>query len=125
MCDLYDLEPCTVWRETPRVARKRHECDGCGAVIQPRDAYVRHFDVFDGQASDEAMCSVCWFARQQFIDAHGQGFGPSYLMEALQECIGENDDDEDEWRPVLATLKRRFRASPSWARQLRRRRAEA
>lgn len=110
MCSI-DLDPCSVWRETPRVARKPHLCDGCGQEIRPGDAYLVHFDIFEGEANNERACFVCWWVRQVFADAHGQSFAPSGLWTQLDECIqGERDN---EWRESLAVVLRRFRTSKS------------
>jgi hypothetical protein len=110
MCSL-DLEPCTVWRNTPRKARKPHVCVCCGAGIAPGTHYLDHFNVFDGNSSSESLCGFCWFIWQQFGDAHDMQPTPGALYEQLQDCIGENDDDEDEWRPLFAAIKRRWRVS--------------
>lgn len=118
MCRFGDLDPCEVWRETPRIARKTHVCDGCYAIIQPHEAYVSHFNVFEGEASHEAMCFGCWVSREEFADAHDQNFAPSNLWTFLQECIGENDDPLDEWRSHFAGMKHRYRNSPSRRRDL-------
>jgi hypothetical protein len=110
MC-VIDLEPCSVWRETPRKAKKSYKCSGCGITIQPGEAYLENFSVFEGEASTEKACFGCWAAKQQFAEAHGQDFAPSHLIEFLQDCIGENDDEEDVWRPVLAAVLARYRTS--------------
>lgn len=123
MCSFGELDPCTVWRETARRARKPHQCDGCGIVIQSSEAYVSHFDIFDGVASSQAMCFGCWWSREAFAEAHEQNFAPDFLWEALQECIGENNDPRDVWRPHFAAIKRRYRTSPSRRRSLERGRA--
>lgn len=119
MCSL-DIESWSTWRNTPRFARKDHECDSCGTTIHPREPYLDHFHAFDGSAASEDMCFVCWLALEQFAAAHGSYFAPSELTNFLQECIGTNDDEEDEWRPVLAVIYRRWRISPGGRRQLQR-----
>ncbi len=120
MCSL-DLEPCTVWRNTPRVARKAHECDCCSAPIAPATPYLDHFNVVDGSANTEKLCSACWFAWMQFGEAHEQMCTPSGLFQMLRDCVGENDDEEDVWRPVLASILKRYRLTPGGRRQLARR----
>lgn len=119
MCSL-DLEPCEVWVETPRIARKRHECDGCGVEILCGTAYLVNFHVFDGCPGGEKSCFECWLAREQFAEAHGQSFYPSMLLDQLRQCIGENDDEEDEWRSVLASVLARHRTSSGRRLRLRR-----
>lgn len=118
MCDL-ELERAAVWRETPRRARREHRCDGCCCVIRPGDAYLSHFSIFDGEAHGEAMCFPCWFAREAFAELHGAHMNPDYLWESIQDCIAENgDDDPDGWRGLLASIKRRYRRSPTRLRLL-------
>ncbi len=111
MCSL-DLEPCTVWRNTPRRARKHHVCVCCGVAISRGETYLDHFHVFDGYATSESLCGACWFVWKEFGDAHDQQPTPGGLYEVLQDCIGENDDDEDQWRRLFAAVKRRWRVSP-------------
>lgn len=103
MC-LIDLEPCSVWREEPRKARKDHKCDGCWAVIAVGQKYLSHFSVLDGDATSEAMCSACEAARKEFADVHGTSPTPGFMVELLRECIGERDDKADRWRPMLASI---------------------
>lgn len=116
MCSFGDLDPCQVWRETPKVVarpRKPRNCDGCGTLIAGGVPFIDHFNVFDGEASHEAMCFACWWTREEFAEAHdGNLFPPGALRNNLHECIGENDDEDDVWRPHLAALLTRYRHSP-------------
>lgn len=123
MCSTGDLEPCAVWQEFPRRARKPHACGPCDSIIPPGDYYLVHFSIFDGEVTSEKVCFACWWAREDFCRAHGDGqlFQPSGLISALQDCVGENDDPEDRWRPVLAAILRRHRVAPR-AREFQRRR---
>ena len=116
MCDLYDLEPCTVWRETPRTARKQHRCDGCGAFIRPGEVYLAHFNVFEGEASNEKACFACWWALEDFGNHHGQRMAPANLSWMLSDCYGGEGrgywTDEDRlWRRYHAALLKRTRAA--------------
>lgn len=106
MCEL-DLEPCEVWSETPRRAAKEHVCGGCRQVIRKGDAYLSHFHVFEGEASTERLCFVCWWVRKLFARTHGYA-APSALYELIQDCIA---DGEDAWRDEMAVIKRRYRTS--------------
>lgn len=131
MCSFGDLDPATIWEEEPAIMSRAtykgrlHECDGCGLVIKRGDPYLRHSNLYEGSWTREKMCFWCWWTRKVFADAHeGMLFQPSALWETLQECIGENDDDEDPWRWYFATLKRRFRMSPAGRRQATRKREE-
>lgn len=128
MCDYDgDAEPCTVWREEPAIMStahfkgRPHECDSCGTTIARGDPYLRHANLFEGRWSSEKMCFACWWSREAFFEDHGSYQPPSGLWNMLQECIGENDDPLDKWRPHFAALKRRFRLTPQgrahWARQ--------
>lgn len=129
MCSL-DLEPCDVWEEEPRIMSRAHfkgrphECDGCGSIIKRGDPYLAHSNLFEGKWSREKMCFACWWSLEVFAEAHGQRFAPSMLWGQLQDCIGENDDPLDEWRPHLAALKKRFRASAQGRRRAAREREE-
>lgn len=118
MCSI-DLEPCAVWHEEVRKARKPHECYGCGASILPGEHYTRHFHVFDGNARSEAMCSVCWLVRASFSEQHGLQCQPGDIRNMLAECIqGERSSP---WRIHLAMLERRWRVSRSGRIHLHRR----
>lgn len=116
MCSL-DLETCPVWRETPRVARKQHCCFSCGSDIRQGEAYLSLSYVFDGSAGTEKACFPCWWVLEVFGSAHAMKPMPSNLYGAVEECIG---DGEDDWRPEMALLKRRYRVSASGREQLRR-----
>lgn len=118
MCTI-DLEPCSVWREVVRKARKEHTCDGCGHVVPAGEQYTAHAHIFDGNASSETMCAVCWVVRESFSEAHGLRCQPSDIRNMLAECIqGERSSP---WRLHLAILKRRWRVSPSGRIHLQRR----
>lgn len=102
MCSL-DLETATVWRETPRVARRPHRCDCCGKRIAPGKQYLEHFSVIGGSPVREAMCAPCDSARDDFASAHGQSPNPSYFAEVLSECV-VGEDRSSPWRTMLAAL---------------------
>jgi len=122
MCDVgWEGETAKVWNETPRRARTLHHCAGCGTPIQPGETYLDHRSFLDSWWT-EAGCFWCWRAREMFVAAHaGQSFMFSELERTLRDCIGENDDPADRWRPVLASVLRRYRRSPSWIRCIHRR----
>lgn len=115
MCSI-DYEPCQAWSETPRTARKAHRCSSCCQTIAAGEAYLNLGYVFDGSGGTEKVCFPCWWVWEIFGSAHGQKPMPSNLDEAIQECIGDGDDD---WRGELAFLKRRFRTSPVGRERLR------
>lgn len=96
MCMVGDLEPCEVWDERERKARKAHTCSCCYGQIRAGEVYVVHFSVFEGQANSEKMCKPCHAARAEFAKAHdGSLCSPSYFGRMLMECIGENGEDDD------------------------------
>lgn len=128
MCSFGELDPCDVWEEEPRIMStasykgRLHECTGCNAVIKRGDPYIAHSNLFEHEWSREKMCFACWWTRAVFADAHeGQLFAPGALWDTLQECISENADPDDVWRPYFAAMKARFRMSPAgrrnWARK--------
>lgn len=102
MCDI-DLEECTVWRETPRKARKPHHCACCRRRIRPGKGYTEHFSVHDGSALTERLCATCSDVKDDFEDAHGQSPIPSELLRWLAECV-VSDDRTSEWRKPLAGI---------------------
>lgn len=46
-------------REGDRVARKRHYCDTCNAVIAPGDRHHVATNIFDGRVYDLRDCAAC------------------------------------------------------------------
>lgn len=120
MCSL-DGEVAAVWLEYPRIARVSHTCDGCGAVIRPREPYLYHSHVHKGSAESQACCFACWWARTALMGApdHDVTPTPDSLMESLSDCI--SGDRESPWRPLLAGIKARYRVSPAGRLALRKR----
>ena len=112
MCAI-DLEPCEVWRETPRMARKDHVCSCCGADIKPGSTYTDHFSIFERAASQAKLCEPCRADRDAFAEAHGgMKPHPSCFVETLEDCIQDGDDDsEARWKPMLTNVQGRGRAS--------------
>lgn len=123
MCSLDYDGVCDVWRETPRIARVQHACDGCGTIIPPRAAYLAHAHVYDGSAGSESMCFCCWWAREEFRASpeHRIIPTPRYLWRDVEDCI--DGDRSSPWRPLLAGIKARWRVSPSGRARLARREA--
>ena len=78
----------------------------CRRIIRPGETYLVHFSVFEGDATSEKCCSECEAARKTFAAAHeGWLFTPGFLMEMLQECIGDSDDDGNpQWSAMLARI---------------------
>lgn len=105
MCYI-DLEPCDVWEENKvKAARKRHRCDACGGAVAVGESYYRHFSVYDDSATSEKICMPCYEAREVFADAHdGQSTNPSYFVELLNSCIGEDEESDTKWLPMLHAM---------------------
>jgi hypothetical protein len=105
-----DLEPCKVWQERDRTARKRHRCDGCRGPILPGETYTAHFSVFEGRALSEKMCGGCDADRSEFAVAHeGMLCTPGDLRNMIRECMGESEDDDErkKWQAMLDRIKSR------------------
>lgn len=60
MCDDgFDAEPCAVWREVRRRARKIHQCWACSQAIAPGHRYQVSTVVWDGTAQTWKHCLRC------------------------------------------------------------------
>ena len=112
MCDI-DLEPCEVWRETRRRARKAHRCSCCRVEIPAGEMYCDHFSVYEGDGRREKLCLVCHADRERFADAHGGMICmPDHLPDMLADCIAEGDEESEQmWKPMLDRINRERRQS--------------
>lgn len=90
MCSIEPDEICSVWSTTWQMARKPHRCVCCGVTIDPGHRYLKHFSVFDGEASTDKACIFCGTMWESFIAAHGAGYAPNMLEEMLDECVADN-----------------------------------
>jgi hypothetical protein len=101
-----ELEPCEVWDETKRRARKAHRCSCCKGPIAPGEIYLVHFSVMDGEVTSEKCCARCEEARGEFRDAHeSMTPTPGYFPFLLADCIAEGDEEsETKWRPMLVAI---------------------
>lgn len=132
MCDVdLDGERCAVWEEGPAVMStetfkgRSHECSCCGATIHRGEVYLRHSNLFEGNWSRERACFACWWSREAFAEEHeGLRWPPAQFDEMLWNCIIDNRDRRDPWRPHLAAIYRRRRMSPM-GRRIAARRHEA
>lgn len=111
MC-VIDYEPCEVWRETPRKARKEHRCSACGGRIAAREGYTDYFSVFEGEINRGKACATCQTVVMEFAAAHeGMRPTPDSLVFILEECIADGDkEDKRRWTPVLAEMQTRRKA---------------
>lgn len=111
MCDI-SLEPCDVWTETERTARKEHVCSSCRGRILPKARYWTHFSKYDGEVSFQRICGPCYAARDEFANAHESTPVPAYFPTLLRECIDDHDEESKRrWGPMLAALV--ARAAPA------------
>lgn len=108
MCSI-DLDPCDVWSETWRRARKDHACSCCGGAIASGERYVAHFSKFEEYIDTAKLCSPCHEAREEFANAHDAGSPqPGYFRELLTSCISDGDEESDaKWKPMLDAMDAR------------------
>ena len=106
MCS-FDLDPCEVWREEERKARKEHRCACCGATIKHGTKYLSHFSVFEGDPTTEALCLPCKRDRKKFVDAHGQYMTPGSFDTMLNDCIYDGDPESKRWQVMQERIRAR------------------
>jgi hypothetical protein len=107
MC-FVDLEPCEIWNEKHRTARKEHSCSCCDRTIRIGEVYLVHFDVFEGQTTSEKCCAECESDRDIFANEHeGTLCSPGWLQNMIRDCIGEDPESKDVWLPMLERIKNR------------------
>lgn len=119
MCAI-DLEPCAVWREKLRTARRDYRCACCGGPIRAGERYLDHFSVFEGNATSERMCNACDRDADVFAAAHdGMRCTPNYLPTMLRECIdgvvGPLEGDDAQWAAMLEAMRARAAAPAAGA----------
>ncbi len=108
MC-VVELEPCDVWRETERKARKEHRCGCCGRRILTGESYRAIFGVYEGEVFSGKYCGACREAAGEFSHAHEIGLPtPESLVELLQECVWDGEEEiERRWKPMLEQIRAR------------------
>jgi hypothetical protein len=67
MC-FYDTEPCEVYNQTRRKARKEHVCDECRDPIRRGNHYDEITGIFDGSPFRYRICLVCRLDHSRVID---------------------------------------------------------
>jgi hypothetical protein len=110
MCEIYDTgDSCQVWVNTWHHARKPRACQACRQVVDPREKYLRHFDVFDGAVNVEYLCQPCGQAAEDFQREHnGLPQTPAGIRYVLRDCLDNGDDDSRRrWQPILDNLDAR------------------
>lgn len=96
-------EECEVCVTDHPKARKIHNCDECGGVIQKGETYTKRHGVFDGQGFTHKVCCDC-AALIQELNA-GRRFDDTVYFGGLHEFsyeIGLN-----EWKRFLEIKKKR------------------
>lgn len=105
MCVIH-LEPCLLWHETERKARKEHKCSCCWRTIRVGEEYSVHFSVFEGVTDSEKCCGECDHDRHCFADVHENMMCvPSHLPELFRECISEEPESADDWQPIIDRIE--------------------
>lgn len=108
MCTIGGVERADVFSWTFRVARKQHNCDGCGCQVQAGERYGVLFTIFEGYLDNAKSCLPCYRAAKRFGEEHEYFPHPSALAETIQECVAWDDESARKWRPTLrAILARR------------------
>jgi hypothetical protein len=112
MCEMWnDGDSPTVWKETPRTARKEHRCDSCRGIIRSGKLYFVHFSLYDGRTYSEKCCSPCQEARREFAMEPGHLLPmPGSFTEALDECVTDQEStpaERKKWKGVLRNIERR------------------
>lgn len=112
MCYI-ELDPCELWREETRRARKVHRCSICLRVILIGERYVDHFSLDSGVVCKAKVCAECEADRQTFAAAHDREYGASLVQppgfaQLLADCIAEGDEEsETRWKPMLTAIQAR------------------
>lgn len=107
MC-FVDLEPCQLWDERHRKARKPHRCSCCRREIRAGETYLIHFSVFEGMATTEKCCPECEADREIFAKAHdGTLCSPGWLVTMIGDCMSEEPESRAVWEPMLARIRAR------------------
>jgi hypothetical protein len=75
-------EPCAVYEQTSRTARKQHTCDACGSAIAVGQRYAYVFLIWDGARYQYRRCPRC-----EAIHAH-------LRAKCSAECGGRWPDEE-------------------------------
>jgi hypothetical protein len=111
MCDFYSGdEGAEVYAEKERKARKTHRCDGCQGTIKAGDVYTYYSGIYDHTPFHGHACGDCVKALDAFTDRHDGVPAYGALLDALQECIGE--DGPTSWAvPFLEGMQARASAA--------------
>ncbi len=105
----YD-EPCEVYNETERKARKHHTCESCSGPIVPGERYRYVSGVFDHSGFSFKQCGDCMAAHDEFAERHDEAPAVVDLFDALDHCVQE--DGPSSWAvPFFERMKARLAAA--------------
>jgi hypothetical protein len=76
-----DYEPCDVWRDTKRRARKEHKCSACKETIQRTHFYIEHFSIFEGEFDTFKRCMRCEAIYQHLLNVSHSDSPPMPLLD--------------------------------------------
>ena len=110
MCDVDGWDRAEMWSNVVvKSARKEHDCSSCHATIMPGSSYVRHFSVSsDSGVCSEKVCLACVSASEEFMEEHKMAPVPSYLHDALVECVLEEPETAPRWQPIIDAMRERM-----------------
>lgn len=111
MCDFYADEVADIWRVREVRARKSYSCLCCRGSIAVGKQYQYTFTLFDGEVYQERLCLPCARVQKAFGEEHRYYPGGNELVESLQQCVDEGDDDSKRWRLMLYRIGARRRAA--------------
>lgn len=102
MCRVEWAEPCDVYRDALRVARREHHCGECSAPILPGSKYEDVTMLYDGIWATAKTCADCVRDRGWLVDQCG-GYIHGEVLEELVEHWEEREFG-DEAPMVLGRL---------------------
>lgn len=77
-----DYDPCDIWDEKTRVARKRWACYECGEPIEIGDEYTDIAQLYEGSWDHFRICDCCTEDWENLVNA-----GHCKLLGELQETL--------------------------------------
>lgn len=83
MCRVDDADSALILASETRKARKQHQCDECGRLIQPGETYLHERGIGDGPFTNRT-CSHCQVACNWLTQQCG-GFVYTQVEEELRE----------------------------------------
>ncbi len=77
-------EPCDVWNETHRRARKEHQCTACDMAIRRFESYIEIRSLFEGDWETYRVHLNCYHVGQELMK-QCEMWNPAVLAEDLRE----------------------------------------